>query len=190
MGYWYNRGQQHSKRPLFEGLCVNQGRCRREGVSCFACCAALCRSIPKAMCGCLLYCGVGIMGNICYGPRRVLISPTHVQPSASWTRVDAHRVTAAHATLLGPPMNRDGKILVSAAGVSETHAQPPCLLRYSPQLWAKELPTMFAHDPETNTLSLQPGRHPPWIRSTIGRRRESRQRHGCTVRSGSFGRKV
>ncbi len=63
-------------------------------------------------------------------------------------------------------MNRDGKTLVSAAGAPETQAQPPCLLRYSPQLWAKELPTMFVHDPETNKLSLQPGRHPPWIRKT------------------------
>ena len=23
---------------------------------------------PQAMCGCLLYAGTGIMGNICYGP--------------------------------------------------------------------------------------------------------------------------
>ena len=84
-------------------------------------------------------------------------------------------------------MNRDGTTLVSAAGAPETQAQPPCLLRYSPQLWAKELPTMFAHDPETNTLSLQPGRRAP---STIGRRRESRQRRGCTVSSGAPGRKV
>ncbi len=28
-------------------------------------------------------------------------------------------------------MNRDGRILVTA-GVPETQAQPPCLLRYSP----------------------------------------------------------
>ena len=63
-------------------------------------------------------------------------------------------------------MNRDGTTLVGAAGAPETQAQPPCLLRYSPQLWAKELPTMFVHDPETNKLSLQPGRHPPWIRKT------------------------
>ena len=88
-----------------------------------------------------------------------------MRTNALWTCVDARRVTAAHATLVGSPMNRDGKILVSG-GVPETQAQPPCLLRYSPQLWAKELPTMFAHDPETNTLSLQPGRHPPWIRKT------------------------
>ena len=71
LGYWFHRGQQNSKKPLFEGLC--------------------------AMCGCLLYVGSGGMGNTCYGP----------------------------------PMNRDGKVLVTA-GVPETHAQPPCLLRYSP----------------------------------------------------------
>ena len=70
-------------------------------------------------------------------------------------------------------MNRDGTTLVSAAGAPETQAQPPCLLRYSPQLWAKELPTMFVHDPETNKLSLQPGRHPPWIRKTSEQDRAS-----------------
>jgi len=138
----------------------------------FGCCAALRLSIPKAMCGCLLYCGVGIMGNICYGKRGFLVSPSPAHTRASWTRVDARHVTAAHATPVGPPMNRDGKILVSG-GVPETQAQPPCLLRYSPQLWAKELPTMFAHDAETNTLSLQPGRHPPWIRKTAEHDRAS-----------------
>ena len=77
----------------------------------------------------------------------------------------ARHWAAQNATFAGPPLNRDGKILVTA-GVPETEAQPPCLLRYSPQLWAKECPTMFAYDEETNTLSLQPGRHPPWIRKT------------------------
>ncbi len=27
---------------------------------------------------------------------------------------------------------------------------------------------MFVHDPHTNRLSLQPGKHPPWIRKTYG----------------------
>ena len=44
-------------------------------------------------------------------------------------------------------------------------AQPPFLLRYSPQLFAKEAPEMFNHDPETNRLSLKPGvLVEPWIR--------------------------
>jgi hypothetical protein len=34
MGYWFHRGQEHSKRPLFEGLCVNQGSYTREDVCC------------------------------------------------------------------------------------------------------------------------------------------------------------
>ncbi len=34
MGYWFHRGQEHSKRPLFEGLCVNQGSYTREGPCC------------------------------------------------------------------------------------------------------------------------------------------------------------
>ena len=46
MGYWFQRGQQNSKKPLFEGLC--------------------------AMCGCLLYAGVKSMGNACHGPPAAL----------------------------------------------------------------------------------------------------------------------
>ena len=44
LGYWFHRGQQNSKRPLFEGIC--------------------------AMCGSLLYGvpGGNAIGNICYGP--------------------------------------------------------------------------------------------------------------------------
>ena len=41
-------------------------------------------------------------------------------------------------TCYGPPVSRDGRILVNAAGEPETDAQPPFLLRYSPQLFAKE----------------------------------------------------
>ena len=37
----------------------------------------------------------------------------------------------------GPPINRDGKILVKD-GEPDTTAQPPFLLRFSPQLFAKE----------------------------------------------------
>jgi hypothetical protein len=62
-------------------------------------------------------------------------------------------------------MNRDGELLIDAA-VPRTGAQPPCLLRYSPQRFAKQCPEMFAYDEHTNTLSLQPGRRPPWIRKS------------------------
>ncbi len=34
---------------------------------------------PQAMCGCLLYAGTGIMGNICYGQLGFhLASPMHI----------------------------------------------------------------------------------------------------------------
>lgn len=68
----------------------------------------------------------------------------------------------------GPPLSRDGHILIDCAGEPETHAQPPFLLRYSPQLFAKECPEMFHHDPQTNRLSLRPGKWPPWMRKTDG----------------------
>ena len=50
----------------------------------------------------------------------------------------------------GPPISRDGRILINEHGEPDTEAQPPFLLRYSPQKFAKECPEMFAHDPETN----------------------------------------
>jgi hypothetical protein len=59
---------------------------------------------------------------------------------------------------LGPPTTRDGYLAASAS------AQPPALLRYSPRLFAEEMPHVFEHDPETNKLSLKPGVHEPWIR--------------------------
>jgi hypothetical protein len=95
LGYWFQRGQQNSKKPLFEGLC--------------------------AMCGCLLYVGSCSMGNTCYGP------PGH--PPLGFDGVAAP--SCKRFATIGPPMNRDGRVLVTA-GVPETNAQPPCLLRYSP----------------------------------------------------------
>ena len=110
------------------------------------------------MCGCLLYAGANSMGNFCYGP-------------SVWA-AELRGATPCHARSIcmrrlrpGPPMNRDGQLLIDA-GIPRTDAQPPCLLRYSPKLFATECPTMFAYDELTNTLSLQPGRHPPWIRKT------------------------
>ena len=45
-----------------------------------------------------------------------------------------------------------------------TDAQPPFLLRYSPQLFAKEAPEMFVYDADTNRLSLRDGMAEPWLR--------------------------
>ena len=64
----------------------------------------------------------------------------------------------------GPPCNRDGAAIARKDGAPDTEAQPPFLLRYSPQLFAKEAPEMFSHDPQTNRLCIQPGMPEPWIR--------------------------
>ena len=55
----------------------------------------------------------------------------------------------------GTPMDRDGKLLINDDGTPDTGAQPPFVLRYSPQLFAKEAPELFEHDPDTNRLSLK-----------------------------------
>ena len=64
----------------------------------------------------------------------------------------------------GPPLDRDGALLVEEDGSPKVNAQPPFLLRFSPSLFAKEAPAMFKHDEETNRLSLQEGRREPWLR--------------------------
>ncbi len=63
----------------------------------------------------------------------------------------------------GPPADRDGKILLEE-GVPQTRAQPPFLLRYSPQLFASECAAAFKHDPQTNKLSIREGMTEPWLR--------------------------
>jgi len=42
----------------------------------------------------------------------------------------------------GPPMDRHGQRLLDADGRPLTHEQPPCLLRYSPSLFANEARSM------------------------------------------------
>jgi len=64
----------------------------------------------------------------------------------------------------GPPCNRDGTAVTRQDGAPDTEAQPPFLLRYSPQLFAKEAPEMFSYDAATNRLCIQPGMPEPWIR--------------------------
>ena len=56
----------------------------------------------------------------------------------------------------GPPVDRDG------TEQEDANLQPPFLLRYSPQLFAKEVPVLFQHDADTNRLSLKPGAEEPW----------------------------
>jgi hypothetical protein len=51
-------------------------------------------------------------------------------------------------------------------GVPQTGAQPPFLLRFSPQLFAAEASAMFQHDPVTNRLSIKEGMTEPWLRNT------------------------
>ena len=63
-----------------------------------------------------------------------------------------------------PPCNADGMPIQNADGTPNTGAQPPFLLRFSPQLFAKEAPEMFVWDEGTNRLSLAPGKTEPWIR--------------------------
>ena len=72
--------------------------------------------------------------------------------------------SANHNKTAGPPVDRDGTILLYPDGDPKTDAQPPFLLRYSPQLFAKEAPAVFAHDQESNRLSLVAGAQAPWLR--------------------------
>ena len=62
-------------------------------------------------------------------------------------------------TNFGPPLDRDGNIH------NDVDRQPPFLLRFSPQLFAKEAPEIFEYDTETNGLKIKPGKTPPWIRT-------------------------
>ena len=74
-----------------------------------------------------------------------------------------HRSALSNKTA-GPPLDRDGTILLTPEGAPKTAAQPPFLLRYSPALFAKEAPSVFKHDAESNVLPLVPGAQPPWIK--------------------------
>ena len=67
----------------------------------------------------------------------------------------------------GPPIDRHGQKLVDVRGRPRTSAQPPCLLRYSPSLFAQEAPATFAYDPATNRLTLRPGQSAPWLREHV-----------------------
>ena len=75
--------------------------------------------------------------------------------------------TATSNKCYGAPTNRDGALLpTNPDGSPQVGAQPPFLLRYSPQFFARgsAAPSWFVHDSDTNRLSLRPGAHPPWMR--------------------------
>ena len=61
----------------------------------------------------------------------------------------------------GQPIDRDGFVH------DDPEAQPPCLLRFSPQLFAKEAPSTFEHDSGTNRLRLKEGSAEPWLRRSL-----------------------
>jgi len=99
LGWWFNRGQEIGKEPLFSAICVEgSGTCT---LSPYKHSHSFHRlpygAIIKAMCGCLLHqngAGRGI-GNTCYGK----------------------------------PLNRDGDEIKTPTGESKTDAQPPFLSR-------------------------------------------------------------
>ena len=69
----------------------------------------------------------------------------------------------------GPPIDKQGQAVRTAAGAPDVDAQPPCFLRYSPAMFAAEAPAMFAHDDETNALSLRDSEGGyPWISERAG----------------------
>lgn len=55
----------------------------------------------------------------------------------------------------GHPIDKDGVALHTDSGCPDIEAQPPCFLRFSPQLFAKEVPYVFEHDSATNRLRLK-----------------------------------
>jgi hypothetical protein len=75
----------------------------------------------------------------------------------------------------GPPCTRDGTIALRPDGTMNAEAPPPFLLRFSPALFAAELPAVFQHDPATNRLSLRPGVKEPWLRRRRGGSAASQQ---------------
>ena len=100
--------------------------------------------------------------------------------------------SAVFNNMTGPPIDRDGNLLLEDDGSPKTSAQPPFLFRFLPALFAREAsssinyaviefrlwveyqaPAMSHHDPETNRLSLQDGRREPWRRIEHGNQRST-----------------
>jgi hypothetical protein len=55
----------------------------------------------------------------------------------------------------GYPIDKHGCKVCTVDGSADTGAPPPCFLRFSPQLFAKEAPHIFKHDPSTNRLLMK-----------------------------------
>ena len=68
------------------------------------------------------------------------------------------------------PSDKTGDPLVTGDGSPDVRTQPPCFLRYSPQVFEQEAFDMFAHDVETNRLKLrrpEAGSY-PWMSERSG----------------------
>ena len=62
------------------------------------------------------------------------------------------------------PIDRHGHSVLTSSGGPNVNIQPPCLLRYSPSMFAREVPSVFVHDEETNSLRLKdPQARYPWV---------------------------
>ena len=88
----------------------------------------------------------------------------------------------------GDPVNRDGNPLLKPSGEPDVDAQPPFLLRFSPAFFAKEIPSIFQHDPATNSLVLPDGVDAPWIADQVqtdGPNESKIQKDGPKLRSKS-----
>ena len=94
-----------------------------------------------------------------------------------------NRTSAISNKCSAPPSNRDGMPLRNVDGTPRTDAQPPFLLRYSPQLFAKEAPEMFVWGESTNRLSLASGKAEPWIRQNHATKTQRMKTHGSTARN-------
>ena len=79
-------------------------------------------------------------------------------------------LTVGSAWKFGPPIDRHGQPALDESGSPDLQAQPPCLLRYSPSLFAKDAPAVFQYDEATNRLAMKPGQTPPWLRPSEGGR--------------------
>ena len=76
---------------------------------------------------------------------------------------DSHTVSN---TKSGRPLDKNGHPLVTGDGSPDVRAQPPCFLRYSPQVFEHEASDMFVHEVDTNRLKLrrpEAGSY-PWMR--------------------------
>eukprot|EP00662_Eupelagonemidae_sp_cell21_P030377 gene30377-19232_t len=60
-------------------------------------------------------------------------------------------------------------------------AQPPFLERYTPAAFARWCPSHFAHSPDTNKLSLRPGKTAPWmLKASLDTKRRQTEWHYCS----------